>query len=480
MSGGKTQEVHAEAVGLPRSGIFLAERRQALISAWRQAFGVSAVIDAIREADLHAPSTLPRARPPNAILRVHNRRALETAFELAKKHRLRLQVASGLRNLGFGTADPADQDAVLLDLSSMDRIEDFDSDLGHISVEPGVTFAQIHAFLTERRAKWFLPSIGGPADASVMGNFLERGHGTGPHVRRPERILTLEVMLSTGEMLALSEAAGPDWRGAFTQSTLGVATLLRLKLSVRPACLRAVIAEFRSAADVVEGALLLRQLLLNGALGPNVLTFWNRAKLEIFQGRTGEAQPMLDPRGSEAAWRLSGALYAASAQHAELAGETLIEALPQAECLDDADLPCKVKEAFLGGPSLISIDELPTGLAWVCPMVPFARESLSRALELLGSPVEGGIKASAGFHVDDPSVIDLFIGLHFDLNLVPAPAVRAAILNLSQRFEEAGMSCNRRTIFNPVVEPALQDWRMRLRKALDPEGVMLPDRHGTA
>lgn len=68
---------------------------------------------------------------------------------------------------------PSSDGCVLL-LDRMNRILDFDDQLAYITVEPGVTFAQVQQFLAERHAALCCDRAG-TANASLIGNALERG-----------------------------------------------------------------------------------------------------------------------------------------------------------------------------------------------------------------------------------------------------------------------------------------------------------------
>lgn len=87
----------------------------------------------------------------------------------------------------------------MLDLSRLDRIVDLAH--GSVRVEPGVTFRQLHAALHAREAGFHVPAFGGPPEASVPANALDRGEGTGPFGDRFGQLWDLDVALSTGERL---------------------------------------------------------------------------------------------------------------------------------------------------------------------------------------------------------------------------------------------------------------------------------------
>ena len=73
--------------------------------------------------------------------------------------------------------------------------------LAYVTVEPGVTFAALHAFLRARGSRLFASTTGGSPHASVVGNALERGDGSGPYGDRLQHACALEVVLPTGEVV---------------------------------------------------------------------------------------------------------------------------------------------------------------------------------------------------------------------------------------------------------------------------------------
>ncbi len=56
----------------------------------------------------------------------------------------------------------------------MDRILDFDEDLAYVTIEPGVTFGRLYAFLREKGSSLMTGTPGTTPEASVIGNTLER------------------------------------------------------------------------------------------------------------------------------------------------------------------------------------------------------------------------------------------------------------------------------------------------------------------
>lgn len=92
-------------------------------------------------------------------------------------------VVSRGQNWGYGDRNLNRETQVLIVLEKMNRILEFDPELGTVLIEPGVSQKQLADFLGEQPAspfnglKWRMDVTGANEDASIVGNFLERGFG---------------------------------------------------------------------------------------------------------------------------------------------------------------------------------------------------------------------------------------------------------------------------------------------------------------
>src|SRR5689334_21727430 len=78
-----------------------------------------------------------------AIVRPGNRAEVQECLRVANRHRCPIYPISSSRNWGYGSRVPAADNCILLDLGRMNRIVDFSEELGYVTVEPGVTQAQL-------------------------------------------------------------------------------------------------------------------------------------------------------------------------------------------------------------------------------------------------------------------------------------------------------------------------------------------------
>jgi 4-cresol dehydrogenase (hydroxylating) flavoprotein subunit len=141
---------------------------------------------------------------------------------------------------------------VIVDLSYLNRIIDFDAELGVVTLEPGVTQGMLANFLEHGNHPFLVPVTGAGPTCSLIGNALERGYGVTPFVDHFGAVTDLEAVLADGTIYrtALREAGGEDlarlfkWgigpysAGLFTQSNFGIVTRMSIALARRPECIK--------------------------------------------------------------------------------------------------------------------------------------------------------------------------------------------------------------------------------------------------
>jgi 4-cresol dehydrogenase (hydroxylating) flavoprotein subunit len=224
--------------------------------AWRQIVGADNVLgaDAAQSrygADCSAahPRTLCGAITPAS------REQIPAILRVAQQHGVALYPISTGHNWGYGTAVPVADGTVILDLSQLRLITDFDERLGIVTVEPGVTQQMLSNFLQARAADFLVPVTGAGPTCSILGNALERGYGITPQTDHFGAVLALEAVLPDGTPYCspLLEAAphgvgrlfkwgvGPHLDAMFSQSGFGVVTRMTIALARRPEAVRAVL-----------------------------------------------------------------------------------------------------------------------------------------------------------------------------------------------------------------------------------------------
>jgi 4-cresol dehydrogenase (hydroxylating) len=291
------------------------------LAAFAEAVGAENVVTAAATLDAASTATFATRQRVPAIVRPASCQEVQACLRVANRLQVPVHPVSRGKHWGFGSRVPARDGAVLLDLGRMNRIVDLDEALACVTVEPGVTFAELHTFLRARASRLFAASIGGSPHASVVANALERGDGSGPYGDRFAHVCALEVVLPTGEVVhtgldrfAGARAAplfrwgvGPALDGLFSQSNLGVVTRLTLWLAPLPRSLSLV--RFSVVDPARLGAVIdvCRDLRLDGTLR-SVVGLWNDYRVLSTRGQypwdlTGGRTPL----GREILAQLAGA-----------------------------------------------------------------------------------------------------------------------------------------------------------------------------
>lgn len=247
---------------------------------------------------------------------------------LANREVIALYPVSTGNNWGYGSSLPVTDDAVVVNLSRMDRVLELDQELGLVKLEPGVTQAKLAAYLEERGLDFLVPVTGAGPEASLLGNALERGYGLTPATDHFAALVRLRGVLGSGEAYdgpwggaeggeGFKWGIGPYLDGLFSQGNVGVVTSATLALARRPEATQAFVFEVEHEealeATVVEVREVLRRV---GALvgGINLM---NRTRMLAMMPRPGKARAALSEREIEeaargygiAAWTGVGSLY---------------------------------------------------------------------------------------------------------------------------------------------------------------------------
>lgn len=225
---------------------------QSAIREWRQILGESRVLSDGEALAAYAMDASAIVRRIPAVLKVADGSMLPAIMRVAGQYSVPVYPISTGKNWGYGTALPARDDCVVIDLSDMRKIIDFDAELGVVTLEPGVTQAMLAEFLDQGGHPFLVPVTGAGPQCSLVGNALERGYGVTPFVDHFGAVTDLEAVLADGSVYrtALREAGGDDlarlfkWgigpysAGLFTQSGFGIVTRMSIVLARRPECVK--------------------------------------------------------------------------------------------------------------------------------------------------------------------------------------------------------------------------------------------------
>jgi 4-cresol dehydrogenase (hydroxylating) len=328
-------------------------------------------------------------------------------------------------NIGLGGRMGPTSADVVLDLNELRAILQYDSVFGVLDVEPGVSFRDAHAFLRARQSRFFVPAIGGPADASLIGNLLQRGEGCGPGGDRLAALIELEAVTASGEVVTAgrgrADRPGPDLAGLFIQSQAGVVTRASFALMPLPVGVVEFVLHLGDGAALAPALAALREAHLRNILEPGAISLWNGAKLATKYGGS------YDPNS----WFASGAIHVASHARAEADWADLLACLHTAGAPSTAVStrlrhPTDGLGALLGEPEEGSMATVRSGLrepgdpngqpgfAWVCPSIPFDQRALEAIAIIRATSEEGCVYAHTALTSHSSRTLRGFVSLTWD------------------------------------------------------------------
>ncbi len=430
--------------------------------AWRLAVGDEHVSTAAADLERCATATFPTCVEILAILRPASPEQVSECVRIAARFGTSLYPISRGNNWGLGSRVPTASGCVVVDLGRLNTITAFDDEMGTLTVQPGVTFRHIHRFLEAAGGRWFLPAIGGPADASAIGNLAERGDGAGPTGDRASHACALQVVLADGSMITtgfgmfdnavmttLSRAGpGPSLDGLFLQSGMGILTGATLFLSPMPAHLALMRVHVAGKQTLAASLDVVRALMRDGVLQPNCVAIWNATKVTM-RGRSypwveQEGRTPLFMPGTQAgqSWFMTATIHAASASIAAAHGEHMSAALvtvgAAVEIIDEATYPSLRAEAAgaLGladditaasvywrkktaPPEALAPEADRCGVHWVCLALPLNGAAFVDAVSFIEEATfRHSFEAVISGSVVSPRAIHLFVAIIYDRDVV--------------------------------------------------------------
>ncbi len=222
---------------------------ESAIVEWTTILGDSGVVAArAARADDIGASTTGTKRSISAVLRPETREQVAAVLQVAQRWQVAVYPVSTGNNWGYGSANPVEDGCVILDLGGLDRISDFDPELGVVTVEPGVTQGALRDFLDRHEGNYLVPVTGAGPTCSILGNALERGYGITPITDHFAAVTKLEAILPDGTLYRtpLSELGGaevdglfkwglgPYLDGLFSQGNFGVVVNITIALAPVP------------------------------------------------------------------------------------------------------------------------------------------------------------------------------------------------------------------------------------------------------
>lgn len=467
-----------------------------------------------------ATATFATSHTAVAVVRPGNTAEVQACVDIANRRRIPLYPVSGGKNWGLGSRVPPRSGCAVLDLSRLNRIVEYNERLAYLTVEAGVTFRQAADFLEAKQSPLWLAPTGGPADGSIVGNVVERGHGNGPYGVRLDHVCDLEVVLPSGAVIrtgfgrftgATAAAVdrwgvGPSLDGLFTQSNLGIVTRLTAWLMPVPRVHQFIEFSVRDYQQLAAALDAVQPLILHDVVRPNSIVFWNSYKLLSRAGRypfdltKGETPLRLAARKGAEPWYAQGALYAPSEDVARAEAEVVRHALESR--VDGLTFRKSGDEerASLGQPgegnlrSMYWRKRVPypedlnperdrCGVIWICPAFPFDGAEIARAVEAAERTIaQHGFEPNVGMTCVSARGVHAFFMITYDRD-IPGEDDRAMRCHddVLEDFCRAGHFPYRLGIQSLESMPPANDDRaaflQAVKRALDPHDILAPGRY---
>ena len=205
------------------------------------------------------------ARMPDYAVIVENSSQIQDVIKLANESATPVIPYSSGMNL-HGATIP-DQGGIMIDMSKMKKISNLDKDNWHVQIEPGVTFAELQAYLEKEGFRAMIP-FGAPPERSALTSYLERdpvlaaaNFETGNTI-----LMDTEVVLANGEIFKTGNWASGGDPGSpagpirnriyrmFTaaQGTMGIMTKMVVQIEPIQKMRKIFFIPFKSLAEAIE------------------------------------------------------------------------------------------------------------------------------------------------------------------------------------------------------------------------------------
>lgn len=255
---------------------------------WREILGTDNVLAGGETAPFESCPSGHR-QPVAAVLYPRSVEEIRRIVSVASETGISLYPVSVGNNWGYGTAAPATPGAAVVSLRRMNRILSFDAAQGIVTLEPGVSQAELYEFLERAGHEFFVPVTGSSPQSSIVGNALERGFGITPYVDHFGAVISLEAVLPDGSLYvsAMHQARegfepashrwgiGPYLDGLFGQGNFGIVTKVVLQLAKRTPAWGTMLAIPKDEAALFKMVEASRQLLQESGLSLISMKFIN-------------------------------------------------------------------------------------------------------------------------------------------------------------------------------------------------------------
>ena len=418
-------------------------------------------------------------------------------------------ISSG-KNWGYGSKNPVSDNAVLLDLSGLNRIIDIDLDKGIAFIEAGVSQGQLSEAIVGSNYK--LNMTNSAKESSIVGNALERGIGTSRH--RVEDIIGFEVLLGTGQTMQVGglwpvsgeienafhypHGIGPNLMPLFFQSNFAIVTKAAVSL-IPKAQQHSLI-----SCSFAEHQLTAVYTFIRSLYDQNILNTY----FKIYDNRAASTYRL--PQSDNADYLLYGSLET-SDDFADILKPYLIEKFEQSALFVETniypqsyfeDLPWSnieklIFETFKGNNNVSGFikdlfavnhveqvdEEGQMGWLFFVPVIPAEASALLQALAILDEYSKNDdFILSTSIKCPPGKCIDLNVSIRFARVPAQIKAAHQLLDNLHNEFESNGFYNYRYGIDHQQTTNRFTDevyWSQLkgLKQLFDPNNVIAPQRY---
>jgi len=213
--------------------------------------------------------SLDPCRAPNFVVRVNNSSEVQRIIQLANEQRIPLIPASS--GMHFNGNAVAMQGGIIVDLSGMKKVLEYDERNRKVMIEPGVTWKELAGRLKKKQAMTMIPLLP-HARSSVVTSCLERQPALNPQFEYGEPISSMEMVWPTGEYFRTGTASSTGYPENFAdggypygpgpidpirllqgaQGTMGIVTWANIKTEYLPPMNKSFFIGFESPEKMVE------------------------------------------------------------------------------------------------------------------------------------------------------------------------------------------------------------------------------------
>lgn len=457
---------------------------------------------------------------PSAVLLASTVEEVQAVVRVCNEHRIPVWTISTGRNFGYGSAAPGERGQVVLDLRRMNKILHVDPELCTALVEPGVTYQQLYDYIQEKKLPLMLSFPAPSAIAGPVGNTMDRGVGYTPYGEHFLMQCGMEVVLADGQVLRTGMGSipgdkawqvfkwgyGPTLDGMFTQSNYGICTKMGFWLMPKPPVFKPFAIKFDNEADIGEIVEMLRPLRIAQVI-PNAVviagTLWeaggaNVRRADYIQTPGATPQAVIDKIKKDkglGAWNVYAALYGTQEQ-VDVNWKIItqvVKASGKGTLITEEEAggtqPFKYRAELMSGvPNLQEFGLYNWrgggGSMWFAPVSQARGSECGKQVELATRILnKHGLDYVGEFIVgwrDMHHVIDV---LYDRSNPEETQRANACFNELLDEFEKQGYGVYRvNTAFQERVAktygPVKRDVERRIKRALDPNGILAPGKSG--